>query len=111
MRNLLDRLWLGPWRRWIVIYCGLVAGMFLLWGLAATYTALDHNPQGEFCAYVDEGEPANWSSQGGACRLRWGEIGLLWFVLLVPTAPFLVLPLLVLFVRWLWRHSRADSRP
>jgi hypothetical protein len=96
-------------RRWrlVTAYYVSVVAIMVLWTSAGVYMALDHNPQGEFCAYVEEGEPANWSSQGGPCNILWIEIGRFWLASAVVATPFLLLPLLVLSVRRLWRSSRG----
>jgi hypothetical protein len=95
-------------RRWrpVTAYYLVIAVMFALWTLAGIYMALDHNPQGEFCVYV-EGEPATWSSQGGPCNILWHEIGRFWLASAVVATPFLLLPLFILSLSWLWRRSRS----
>ena len=93
--------------RLVTTYYVIVGVVLILWTLAGIYMALDHNPQGEFCAYVEQGAPANWSSQGGPCNILWHEIGRLWLASAVVATPFLLLPLLILLVSWLWGRSRS----
>jgi hypothetical protein len=96
-------------KRWrlVTAYYAVVVAILVLWTSAGICMALDHNPQGEFCAYVEEGEPANWSSQGGPCNILWHEIGRLWLASAVVATPFLLLPLLILSLGWLRSRSRS----
>jgi hypothetical protein len=94
-------------KRWrlVIAYYVLVVTILVLWTSASM--ALDHNPQVEFCAYVEEGEPATWSPQGGPCNILWNEIARFWLAAAVVATPFLLLPLLILLVSWLWDRSRS----
>lgn len=54
--------------------------------LFASYAAFQHNPQGEFCAYVAHGASANYAHEGTPCNMQWGELGLVlgsWLVVQV----------------------------
>ncbi|MEO8390239.1 hypothetical protein [Polaromonas sp.] len=44
--------------------------------LFASYAALQHNPQGEFCAYVAHAASANYMHEGMACDIQGGALGL-----------------------------------
>lgn len=46
----------------------------LMAGAATAYMALDHNPQGAYCAYVPKGESGNYVSQGDECNIVFGNL-------------------------------------
>jgi hypothetical protein len=71
--------------------------------LLGAYSGIEHNSGAEFCAYVKEGELANWSASGQPCNLQWGAI-----LRQLAPAPIVLLALLALPLPfWLWRRSRA----
>jgi hypothetical protein len=57
--------------RWLIGYCTAVTLLWVIWVLLATYSGIEHNSGAEFCAYVKEGEPANWTASGQPCNLQW----------------------------------------
>jgi hypothetical protein len=51
--------------------------------LFASFAALSHNTQEEFCAYVAAGATGNYTSQGSPCNIDWQSVSLVfgsWFV-------------------------------
>ena len=70
-------------------------------GVLVSYVALEHNPQGEFCAYVNVGAFANYSAQGQPCLISWADIGWVFF-------PWLIAASIVFFYApfILWRLAR-----
>jgi hypothetical protein len=76
----------GRWQRFALILPGLLV-IFVL--LLPPLLAVGHNPQGEYCAYLERGEPGGWlaidGSYGGpACELVWSRllfVGLPWLLL------------------------------
>jgi hypothetical protein len=86
--------------RWLIRYCAAVTLLWFVWLFLAMYTGIEHNSGAEFCAYVKEGEPANWSASGQPCNLRWGTILKESLVASVVLVMLLVLPLPF----WLWRR-------
>jgi hypothetical protein len=83
-------------RRRLIRYCVAVTLLWFVWVFLRMYTGVEHNSSAEFCAYVKEGEPANWSASGQPCNLAPAPIVLV--VLLALTLPF-----------WPWRRWRASS--
>lgn len=84
-------------RRWKALYTALTLVVAMGVASVMVYAALDHNPQGEFCAYT-----AGMTS----CQVRWAPVGLvfgLWFavVALVMTVPAMVVDLIVRAVGWI----------
>jgi hypothetical protein len=57
---------------WVLLplLLGLPLALFM------SYAAFQHNPQGEFCAYVAHAAPANYAHEGTPCNIQWGELGL-----------------------------------
>ena len=94
--------------RWWFLFAHVLA---LAVGLVACYAALEHNPQGEFCIYVDAGAFANYSAQGQPCLINWANVSLLFFVWFIPAsvvffyAPFVLWRL----VRLLWRLGNRNG--
>jgi hypothetical protein len=76
------------------------------WALIAA--ALDHNPQGEFCRYGDQGEQfAPWSAQGSPCSPEWAHLAVYWAGLAAAALLVLGLPTILLVVvlrRWRRGH-------
>jgi|SRR5690606_12590572 hypothetical protein len=81
----------------------------LMAGAATAYMALDHNPQGAYCAYVPKGESGNYVSQGDECNIVFGNLAplvvfnaiLVAVVFLLPVAFYLGVAALL---AWLRRH-------
>nr|WP_300306079.1 hypothetical protein [Halomonas sp.] len=84
-------------RCWKALYTALTLVVAIGVASLMVYVALDHNPQGEFCAYADDMT---------SCRVRWGPVALvfgLWFavVALAMTVPAMVVDLIVRAVGWI----------
>ena len=87
----------GVARRWSVLYTVLTLVVAVVVASLMVSIALDHNPQGAFCAYADDMT---------SCQVRWAQVGLVfgsWFavVTLVMTTPALVVDLVVRAVDWI----------
>ncbi|WP_119461834.1 hypothetical protein [Rhodospirillaceae bacterium SYSU D60014] len=61
-------------KRCYFIVCGFVFAMGLTWSVAATYAALQHNPQGEFCDYSSFDGDGLSAWLGVDCNLQWHNL-------------------------------------
>lgn len=55
---------------WVVLPLALTIPLAIFMG----YAALEHNPQEEFCSYVQEGLAGNYKSSGSPCLIKWGPV-------------------------------------
>lgn len=100
-------------RRWLIllkvyIAFSIVAG--ILFALALCYLALAHNPQGEFCAFVPEGQNGNFSSYGNECNIRVGLMTRIFLAFFAIGSGLLLTPVVICMsitaaVRWLLRRK------
>jgi hypothetical protein len=75
---------------WLTVFRWSLIGTTLLFLVAAglnTYTAIDHNPQGEHCRYVEEGEWHHIRYEGYPCRLTMENVYLFLMTYLILAIP------------------------
>ncbi|MEO8022887.1 hypothetical protein [Polaromonas sp.] len=76
--------------------------------LFASYAALEHNPQEEFCGFIKSPAQANYTSQGDPCTIKWSEIALVFGSWFVPQ--FLLFAICqVLWARRRQRRMKGDA--
>lgn len=78
-----------------------------VYGTFVTFAAMDHNPQGEFCAYHQTGF-APWSNGGEPCWPEWQAIGVHWG-LAFAVVGVLCAPVIALAAAAEWRSRRQKG--
>lgn len=77
-------------RYWLRLCNWALIGTTVLFGSLAAlnlYGAVDHNPQGEYCRYVTEGEPYHLRLEGDPCRLTAMSAFTFFVTYLTPAVP------------------------
>lgn len=99
-------------RVFLKIYVAFSLVLGTLAGAATAHMALEHNPQGVYCAYVPKGQSGNYTSQGDECNVIIGNLGPLVVFNAVFVSAIFLLPLalylsVAALLRWLRRRSRG----